>query len=154
MSKYRRAARLGAQVSAIFVAAGRVAIEAVCSQHVHMNISGCTFAPTIEICECIIENARFMHLYFAANLNLMYTAGPGLLDCLNGRCTQYTTNDDFDCGDKIELASDSWGSFETLLDGDNIVHYLHGYDGIVTNVPIEIPEECTFDCSGCTFQPL
>ena len=121
-----------------------------------MNISGCTFAPTIEIGECIVENAPFMHLNLVCSylISTSCTAGVGLLDCLNGRCTEYTTNDDFDCGDAIELASDSWGSFETLLDGDNIVHYLHGYDGIVTNVPIEIPEECTFDCSGCTFQPL
>ena len=75
-----------------------------------------------------------------------------MLDCENGRCTAYTTDDTFDCGDAIEEASAGFGSFQTLHDGDNIVHILHGFEGIDTDVmPIDIPETCTLDCSGCSF---
>jgi len=79
-------------------------------------------------------------------------AGPGVLDCENGRCTAYTTDDTFDCGNAIEEASAGFGSFQTLHDGDNIVHILHGFEGIDTDImPIDIPETCTLDCSGCSF---
>lgn len=75
-----------------------------------------------------------------------------MLDCENGRCTAYTTDDTFDCGNAIEEASAGFGSFQTLHDGDNIVHILHGFEGIDTDImPIDIPETCTLDCSGCSF---
>merc|ERR1711933_311577 len=73
-------------------------------------------------------------------------SGPALLDCRNGRCSQYATHvdGDFDCGGAIEAASGSHGSFWTTTDA------FHGYEGINSARPIRIPAGCTLDCSGCS----
>lgn len=51
-----------------------------CSHHVHMNISGCTFAPTIEICECSL------HMHVSLYLNKC-TAKNTVLIQLVQRCS-------------------------------------------------------------------
>lgn len=73
-------------------------------------------------------------------------SGPALLDCRNGRCSQFTTDVDFDCGGALEAASDSHGSFDTVFD------QFVGYEGINSTRLIEIPVGCKLDCSGCTAQ--
>ena len=78
----------------------------------------------------------------------MNTGGPTEIDCRNGRCTNYTTHN-LVCGHEIEEASESFGSFQTLLDGSNTVHSLYGYEGITKVDPITIPKNCTLSCSGC-----
>ncbi|KAL9182888.1 hypothetical protein ACHAXT_004167 [Thalassiosira profunda] len=93
--------------------------------------TGCTFSRTKEI------------------------VGPALLQCDEGRCTRYTTDENSDCGDAIEKASVSYGSLHTAVGGDNKVHILHGFERINTgNNKVRIPRGCNLDCSGCTFQPL
>ena len=76
--------------------------------------------------------------------------GPTKIDCLEGRCSGYS-QDTFDCGDDIEIASDSYGSFQTLLGGSNTVSTFSGYEGISNSAqPITLPANCTLECSGCS----
>ena len=111
---------------------------------------GCTFAQTQTIRKLCIYFYYF--LYVVSNLICEFnmTAGPALLECQYGRCTNYTTQSGFDCGDDIEAASDGYGSFHTpTYHGKSYDFY--GYEGIDTGMkPIKIPKKCTLDCSGCT----
>ncbi len=78
------------------------------------------------------------------------TGGPTQIDCKNGRCTNYTT-DDLNCGTGIEAASEAYGSFQIpLTDGDQ-VYSLYGFEGInnIGTAPVQIPSKCNLDCSGC-----
>ena len=76
--------------------------------------------------------------------------GPTQIDCLTGRCSGYSQTY-FDCGEHIEIASESYGSFQTLLSGSNTVSTFSGYEGISNSVqPINLPANCTLECSGCT----
>eukprot|EP01083_Nonionella_stella_P200083 733117_1 len=93
------------------------------------------------------------NLKYYVNNCLDHAAGPGRLNCDNGRCTDYTT-EEFNCGRKIERASDSWGSLQTLPHGDDTVHSFHGFEGINTVMPAYIPNGCTLECSGCDFEGI
>lgn len=89
--------------------------------------TGCSFAPTETI------------------------QGPAQVECDDGRCIWYTTDPNFECGTEIEAASDSYGSFSTLLWWENTSHSFYGYEGINSSVlPINIPGTCKLDCSGCS----
>lgn len=114
--------------------------------------NGCIFAPTIQIRKWLPLLRWLMHscvFCWAFKLPKRNTGGPTNIDCRNGRCTSYTT-DTFNCGNEIEEASKSFGSFQTLLDGSNTVYSLYGYEGINKNDPITIPQNCILDCSGCS----
>mmetsp|Transcript_23562 Transcript_23562/g.30134 ORF Transcript_23562/g.30134 Transcript_23562/m.30134 type:complete len:229 (-) Transcript_23562:58-744(-) len=102
---------------------GYISIEEGCIAH----CKGCTFAPIVT------------------------ASGPGMLKCQNGRCTSYTTAH-FDCGKGIEEASETSGSFHTVLSGDDTSYSFYGYEGINTRKPIKIRHGCNLECSGCSFQ--
>lgn len=116
--------------------------------------NGCIFAPTVMFRKWLFEYSSFwlMHTHARCSLRMQISnrikGGPTKIDCQNGRCTNYTT-DILVCGDEIEEASESFGSYQTLLDGSNIVHSLHGYEGINKAEPITIPKNCILNCSGC-----
>ena len=82
-----------------------------------------------------------------------FKAGPGKLKCQDdGRCTGYSDDPSFDCGNEIETASETFGSLHTLSGGDDTVFSLYGFEGIEARWPIDIPSSCHLECSGCTFQ--
>lgn len=94
----------------------------------------------------------YTRVYFAnweCQISNGITGGPTKIDCRNGRCTNYTTGT-LDCGNEIEEASKSFGSYQTLPDGSNTVHSLYGYEGINKVEPIAIPKNCILSCSGCS----
>jgi hypothetical protein len=77
------------------------------------------------------------------------TAGPAEIDCEEGRCFAHTTKNNFNCGNRIKEASDDWGSFHTLVAGDDTTSSFHGYESIDGD-SISIPQGCTLDCSNCS----
>lgn len=95
-----------------------VAIEAGCTA----KCTGCSFAPTIAI------------------------SGPAKLKCRAGRCFAHTTKR-FDCGNEIAAASRDWGSFETVVNGDDETNSFHGFEHIGGRV--RIPDGCDLECSRC-----
>ena len=106
--------------------------------------------PTLAL-SCTSELISFALLYIPA--------GPGLLNCNNGMCIKYhqddsrTDDDDFNCGNGIEQASEVYGSLHNIAWGSHLSHGLYGYEGINTKQKAaHIPEGCTLDCSGCSYQ--
>ena len=64
-----------------------------------------------------------------------------------------TDDDDFNCGNDIEQASEVYGSLHNIAWGSHLSHGLYGYEGINTKQKAaHIPEGCTLDCSGCSYQ--
>ena len=51
------------------------------------------------------------------------------------------------CGADLEDASESYGSFQTMVHGKDTLFY--GYEGINTVKAIKIPSKCKLECSGC-----
>lgn len=77
-------------------------------------------------------------------------SGPVQIDCLAGRCSTFT-RDTFNCGDDIELASDSHGMMQTLLHGQDAASTFAGFEGVNSGKqPISLPPGCSLECSGCS----
>ena len=98
--------------------------DAVINEGCTARCTGCTFAgPIVSI------------------------TGPALLQCNDGRCTEYVHGETIDCGSAIEDASESYGMLATLSDGENVSHNFYGFEGI--NGSVEIPVTCSLECTGC-----
>jgi hypothetical protein len=79
-------------------------------------------------------------------------SGPGLLNCVEGNCYNYTYGDPYNnCGRKMEDASEEWGEIAIALRGSNGAQVFQGYQNITSTQSIWIGRSCSLECSGCDF---
>ncbi len=79
--------------------------------------------------------------------------GPGLLECVNGRCSNYTSGSMMNvCPfEALEQASEFWGGLSVAGDGYDSSYNYEVYENINTYFPVVMESSCTLECYGCSF---